>query len=237
MVITVGVTGANGRLGRVAVRAISSLDGFEAKPLDAHGEVDLEGCDVVFDATVLAASVRVLRAATAAGIPAIVATSGWTAERIETLRAEGSSGIRIVPNFSVGSVIATHIAAIAAEHIHYAEVIEAHHEAKRDAPSGTAVRTAERIAQVRAQHAYTPDEPGRGEIVSGVPVHSLRMPGVTAWQEIRFGGTGETLTIRHDTQSSDSYLSGIVLAVRAEAPEGIAVGLDDLLGLTAKEAQ
>lgn len=232
MTRTVGVAGATGRLGRVAVKTIDSLEGFTSRPIDVHGEIDLSGCDVIFDATVFAASSRVVRAANAAGVPVIVATSGWTAERVEALIEEGISGVRIVPNFSVGSVLATHIATIAAEHLHYAEVIEAHHEAKRDAPSGTAVRTAERIAQVRAQHAYTPDEPGRGAIVDGVPVHALRMPGVSAWQEIRFGGTGETLTIRHDTASSDSYTAGIVLVLRAEAPEGVAVGLDDLLGLS-----
>lgn len=235
VVTTVGVAGASGRLGAVAVRAIDSLEGFEAKAIDAHGEMDLSGLDLVFDATVLAASIRIVRAAYEAGIPAVIATSGWSAERIQALRDEGVEGVRIVPNFSVGSVVATHLATIAAEHLHYAEVIEAHHEAKRDAPSGTAVRTAERIAQVRAQHPYTPDEPGRGAIVDGVPVHALRMPGVSAWQEVRFGGTGETLTIRHDTASSDSYTAGIQLALRAETPKGVAVGLDDLLGLNSKK--
>ena len=232
MTTTVGVAGASGRLGQVAVKAIETLEGFEAKPLDAHGEIDLQGIDLVFDATVLAASIRVVRAASEAGIPAIIATSGWTADRIETLRDEGVTGVRIVPNFSVASVVATHLATIAAEHMHYAEIIEAHHERKRDAPSGTAVRTAERIAEVRAQHPFTPDEPGRGAIINGVPVHALRTPGVSAWQEVRFGGTGETLMIRHDTLSGDSYTAGMQLALRAEPPTGIAVGLDSLLDLT-----
>lgn len=227
---TVGVTGASGRLGRVAFEVISRIDGFDARAIDAHGDIDLTGCDLVFDATVLAASERVVAAATRAGIPIVVATSGWTSERIESLG--DVAGVRIVPNFSVGSVVATHIAAVAARHLHYAEVIEAHHDGKRDAPSGTATRTAERIAAVRAQQPPTPDEPGRGAIVNGVPVHALRMPGVSAWQEVRFGGDGETLTIRHDTLTSDSYAAGIRLAVTSPPPSGIVVGLDDLLGLT-----
>ena len=227
-----GVVGATGRLGGVAVETINAMDGFVAKPIDARDKVDFAGCDSIFEATVFEASTSIVRAAVDAGLPIVVATSGWTAERISALAGEGAIGVRIVPNFSVGSVLSTHLATVAAQHLPYAEVIEAHHEAKSDAPSGTAVRTAERIAEAREQEAFTPDQPGRGAIVEGVPVHALRLPGVSAWQEVRFGGTGETLTIRHDTLSSNSYATGIALAVGAETPTGVVVGLDDLLGLT-----
>ncbi|WP_293695241.1 dihydrodipicolinate reductase C-terminal domain-containing protein [uncultured Agrococcus sp.] len=232
MTTTVGVVGATGRLGSVAVETINAMDGFTAKPIEGRGDVDFSGCDRVFEATVFDASAAIVRAAVDAGLPTVVATSGWTAERVDELADEGANGVRIVPNFSVGSVLSTHLATVAAQHLPYAEVIEAHHEAKTDAPSGTAVRTAERIAEVREQQAFTPDEPGRGTIVEGVPVHALRLPGVSAWQEVRFGGTGETLTIRHDTLSSNSYATGIALAIGAQTPEGVVVGLDDLLGLT-----
>lgn len=210
---------------------IDALEGFQARPVDAHGGIDLGGCDMIFDATVLSASRRIVSAAGEAGIPVIVATSGWTAADAEALAADDAKGVRIIPNFSIGSVVATHIATVAARHLDYAEVIEAHHDGKRDAPSGTATRTAERIAQIRPQTPPTPDEPGRGTMVAGVPVHALRMPGVSAWQEVRFGGTGETLTIRHDTLTSESYAAGIRLAISSPPPAGVAIGLDDLLGL------
>ena len=231
MTRTVGITGATGRLGEVAARVIAANEGFTAVEIDAHGDISLDGVDMVFDATVFAASQRVVRAAVEAGVPVVVATSGWSSERIEQLRADGATGVRIVPNFSIGSVIGTHLATVAARHFDYAEIIESHHEAKRDAPSGTAVSTAERIAQVRLQHVPTPDEPGRGAIIDTVPVHALRMPGVSARQEVVFGGLGERLTITHDTASSDAYRAGIQMALLADPVDGVAVGLDDLLGL------
>lgn len=234
--VRVGVAGATGRLGATIVKVIEATEGYAAEEIDAHGDVDLDGIDLVFDATVFAASQRVVRSALDAGIPVVVATSGWSAERIEQLRAEGARGIRIVPNFSIGSIIGSHLATIAARHFDYAEIIETHHEGKRDAPSGTAIRTAESIAEVRRQYVPTPDEPGRGAVIDSVPVHAVRMPGVVARQEVVFGGQGETLTVTHTTSSSDSYAAGIRLALAAEAPAGVAVGLDDLLGLNAASA-
>ena len=231
----VGVAGATGRLGSSVARVIDLTEGFTARELDAHGEVDVTGLDMVFDATVYAASQRVVQAAVAAGIPVIVATSGWSQQRIEQLRTDGARGVRIVPNFSIGSIVGTHLAEVAAKYLDYAEVIETHHDGKQDAPSGTAVRTAERIAAVRRQFVPTPDEPGRGTIIDSVPVHAVRMPGVVAEQRVVFGGLGETLTVTHTTTSSDSYAAGIRLALTAEPPTSVAVGLEDLLGLPALE--
>lgn len=235
MTRTVGVAGAAGRLGSTVVRVIDQIEGFTAQEIDAHGDVDLSGVDLVFDATVYAASQRVVHASMAAGLPVIVATSGWSQERVEQLRNEGANQVRIVPNFSIGSIVGTHLAEVAATFLDYAEVIETHHDGKRDAPSGTAVRTAERIAAVRRQFVPTPDEPGRGTVIDSIPVHALRVPGVVAEQQVIFGGQGETLTVTHTTTSSDSYAAGIRLALTAAPLDGVVVGLEDLLGLPTQE--
>lgn len=229
--LRVGVLGASGRLGAAAVAAIDAADDLEAVAVDPRGDVDLSGIDVAFDATILAASERIVDAAVAQGVPVVVGTSGWGAARVDALRDAGATGVRVVPNFSIGSVVGTHLATIAARHLGAIEIVETHHARKVDAPSGTAVRTAEAIAAVRAVEAPTPDEPGRGQLVAGIPVHALRLPGVSARQEVILGGTGETLTIRHDTLGHDAYAAGILLALRAAAPDGVVVGLDDLLGL------
>lgn len=228
----IGIAGATGRLGSLALRLVRDAGDLEPVELDVREGLELDGIDVVFDATVLGASQQLVDAALDAGVPVVVATSGWTEERIEALRARGAERIRIVPNFSLGSVLETHLATIAARHFTAVEVVEAHHDRKRDAPSGTATRTAEAIGAVRGFAPATPDEPGRGTVIAGVPVHALRLPGVVARQEVIFGGTGETLTIRHDTTSSDSYAAGILLALRADAQPGVTVGIGDLLGLS-----
>lgn len=228
----VGIAGSTGRLGSLALRLVRAADGLEAVELDVREGVELDGIDVLFDATVLAASATLVAAATEAGVPTVIATSGWSDERIVALRERGADRVRIVPNFSLGSVLETHLATIAAQHFEAVEVVEAHHDRKRDAPSGTATRTAEAIGAVRGFQPATPDEPGRGAIISGVPVHAIRLPGVVARQEVVFGGVGETLTIRHDTTSSESYTAGILLALRAEPLPGVTVGIGDLLGLS-----
>lgn len=227
----IGIAGSTGRLGSLAMRLVDEADDLDAVALDMREGADLSGLDAIFDATVLDASERLVDAAIAAGVPVVVGTSGWSDERIRALRDRGAERIRIVPNFSLGSVLETHLATIAARHFTAVEVVEAHHDRKRDAPSGTATRTAEAIGAVRGFRPATPDEPGRGTIIAGVPVHALRLPGVVARQEVVFGGTGETLTIRHDTTSSDSYAAGILLALRAEPQPGVTVGIGDLLGL------
>lgn len=227
----IGISGSTGRLGAVAKRLVDDADDLEAVALDVREGLDLAGVDLVFDATVLEASERVVEACREAGVPAVVGTSGWGDARIQDLRDSGADGIRVVPNFSLGSVLETHLATIAARHFEAVEIVEAHHDGKRDAPSGTATRTAEAIGGVRDFRPATPDEPGRGTVIAGVPVHAIRLPGVVARQEVVFGGTGETLTIRHDTTSSDSYAAGILLALRAEPQPGVTVGIGDLLGL------
>jgi 4-hydroxy-tetrahydrodipicolinate reductase len=227
----VGIAGSTGRLGSLALRLAHEADDLEPVEVDVREGLELDGLDVIFDATVLAASSKLVETVAEAGTPLVIATSGWSDERISVLRDRGAERIRIVPNFSLGSVLETHLATIAAQHFEAVEVVEAHHDRKRDAPSGTATRTAEAIGAVRGFRPATPDEPGRGEIIAGVPVHAIRLPGVVARQEVIFGGIGETLTIRHDTSSSDSYSAGILLALRAEPQPGVTVGIGDLLGL------
>lgn len=228
----VGILGASGRLGGVAAQAVADADGFEAVPIDPRGDLAaLSSVDVVFEATVPSESERFVRAAAAVGTPVVVGTSGWSALKIEMLIAEGVRGVRIVPNFSLGSVLGTHLSTIAARFFAAVEIIETHHQHKLDAPSGTAVRTAEAVAAVRGFEPATPSEPGRGAIIGGVPVHAVRLPGVSAQQQVIFGGDGETLTIQHDVLGHDAYRAGILLALAAPAPDGIVVGIDDLLGI------
>ena len=170
----------------------------------------------------------------------IVGTSGWSAERLDGLRAvveelPGAAAL-VVPNFSLGSVLGTMLSTIAARHFDSIEIIEAHHAGKIDSPSGTAVRTAELVAQARdgrPPEAPFVDQRARGQLVAGVPVHSLRMQGVVARQEVRFGGEGEELTITHVTHSNDSYRAGIRAALEAVSGlEGLVVGLEHVIGLT-----
>lgn len=227
----VGIAGSTGRLGSLALRLVQDADDLEPVELDVREAPDLAGLDVIFDATVLGASAKLASAAVDAGVPMVIGTSGWTDERVQSLRDRGAERIRIVPNFSLGSVLETHLATIAAQHFTAVEIVEAHHDRKRDAPSGTATRTAEAIGAERGFQPATPDEPGRGTIIAGVPVHAIRLPGIVARQEVVFGGLGETLTIRHDTTSSESYAAGILLALRAEPLPGVTVGIGDLLGL------
>jgi len=217
---------------------------FTLGPLLGRGSEpgDAAGADILVDVSHPDASPEIVRDALRRGQRVIVGTSGWSAERLESLEriaAElpGASAI-VVPNFSLGSVLGTALARIAAPHFDSVEIVEAHHEAKADSPSGTAVRTAELIAAARDGQpplaAPRAEQPARGQLVAGVPVHSLRLRGVVARQEVRFGGDGEVLTIAHDTHSQDAYRAGIRLALEAIGEtSGIVVGLDRLLGIPA----
>jgi len=242
MAYSVAVVGATGKMGTLATRLIDAADDFtvharlgSADPIDG-----IAGADLVLDLTLPAVSPTVVDAAIARGIPALVGTSGWTAERLSRLRSRLADapelGAIVIPNFSLGSVLATRLATIAAPFFDSIEIIEAHHAGKSDSPSGTAIRTAELIGEARSEQgpvaAPFADQRARGQQVASVPVHSLRMDGVLAEQEVVFGGVGETLRIRHQTVSDASYEAGILLALRAlPAARGLVVGLDSLLGL------
>ncbi len=242
MSVAVAVVGATGRLGRVVCDVVESMQEFSLHSAlnSSHGVSEVAGADIVVDATHPAHSEKVVDEALAQGAKVLVGTSGWSAERLagltRKLEASPSSAVLVVPNFSVGSVIATAVASKVAAHFESIEIIETHHLGKVDSPSGTALRTAEKIAEVRRARggvmAPHSNQSARGELVAGIPVHSLRLAGVVAKQEVIFGGLGETVTIGHETTSSDSYRPGIEAALRALVhQEGLVVGLEEILGL------
>jgi 4-hydroxy-tetrahydrodipicolinate reductase len=242
MSASVAVVGATGRMGALAVRLIESAGDLSlhaalgsSDPLDG-----IAGADLVLDFTVPAVSPDVVSAALERGIPALVGTSGWTADRIHALRARVGAlpdlGVVIVPNFALGSVLATRFAAMAAPYFDSIEIVEAHHAGKIDSPSGTAIRTAELIGRARAEAgpvaAPHADQRARGQQIASVPIHSLRMNGILAEQTVVFGGTGEVLRITHETLGDASYEAGILLGLRATpAARGVIVGLESLLEL------
>ncbi|HTW85613.1 MAG TPA: 4-hydroxy-tetrahydrodipicolinate reductase [Candidatus Sulfotelmatobacter sp.] len=235
--LRVGVAGALGRLGRVACEAVRAADDLELSAVlvrsgggepalaacgdarVAHTLADfLAGLDVVVDCTVHPATVGVALGAVDAGIPVVVGATGWTDTEILTLseRAQAAGvGAMLVPNFSLGANLMMRFAEQAARVFGRAEIIELHHDRKRDAPSGTAKLTARRIAATGAP------EP---------PIHSVRLPGLVAHQEVIFGGIGETLSVRHDSLAHTSFAAGIVAAVRGvRSSTALVVGLDALL--------
>jgi 4-hydroxy-tetrahydrodipicolinate reductase len=176
------------------------------------------------------------------GIHAVVGTTGFTDERIDTVRswlaAKPGSAVLIAPNFAIGAVLSMHFAQKAAPYFESVEVIELHHPHKADAPSGTATRTARLIAEARKDLPPNPDatstglEGARGADVDGVPVHSIRLTGLVAHQEVLFGTLGETLTIRHDSLDRTSFVPGVLLAVRQVATRpGLTIGIEPLLDL------
>lgn len=238
----VALVGGTGKLGSIIHTVIDGLEGFEvAKVLTSSSDLaELDGVDLVVDASTPQVSVDVVRAAVERGINILVGTSGWSAERIALVRPlveEAGTAAVFIPNFSLGSVLGSAMAAAAAPFFDSAEIVEAHRETKIDSPSGTAVRTAELIAAARAANgpvsAPHADQRARGQQVSGVPVHSLRRPGVIARQEAILSGPGESLTFTHDTvDSALAYAPGIRLAVPyALSATGVVVGLENMIDI------
>ena len=242
---TVAVTGATGRLGSFVCDVIEAHPDFQlvARLTSASGENEGAQAQVLFDVTHPQVSPEIVRRALDRGQRVIVGTSGWSAEKLDELQdfvaAKPGAAALVVPNFSLGSVLGTMLATIAAKHFDSIEIIEAHHAGKIDSPSGTAVRTAELIAAAKGGvgvEAPFADQAARGQLVAGVPVHSLRMQGVIARQEVRFGGAGEELVVTHVTHSKDSYQAGIRAALEAIGTlEGLVVGLEHVLGLGSVE--
>lgn len=246
----VAVSGAAGRMGTLVVETIRTAPDLELggvfDPSAAEGtgispdpEV-VRGADVVVEFTVPEVVMTNLDRWHAMGMHAVVGTSGFTEGRIAEVRRAWGSGppnCLIAPNFSIGAVLMMRFAELAAPHFAAAEVIELHHDQKADAPSGTAVNTAGRIAaakpdQQRRVESAELIEGVRGADVDGVAVHGIRLPGLLAHQEVLFGNDGELLTIRHDTSDRKSFMAGVLLAVRnvGQLP-GVTVGIEGLLGL------
>lgn len=242
MTTQVALVGGTGKLGRIIHAVIDELEGFEvSRVLTSSSDLsELDGAQLVVDASTPQVSVDVVRAAVERGLNVLVATSGWSSERIALVRPlveAAGTGVVFIPNFSLGSVLGSALAAAAAPFFGSAEIIEAHRDTKIDSPSGTAVRTAELIAAARAGQepvsAPHVDQRARGQQVGGVPVHSLRRPGVIAKQEVILSGPGESLTFVHDTvDSAQAYAPGIRLAVPyALRAEGVVVGLENMIDL------
>ncbi len=251
-------------MGRAAVRAIAREDdltlvgalgrhtgiGRDAGEVAGAGVLGVEvaldvervfraGLDVLVDFSPGAAAVEHARAAIPSGVSPVIGGTGLTTDQINELSslcdARGVGAV-IAPNFAIGAVLMMEFARQAARYLPHAEIIELHHDRKRDAPSGTAVKTAALIAQVRGDApppAVAEEEmvPGaRGGRSAGVRVHSVRLPGLVAHQEVIFGGPGQTLTLRHDSISEESFMPGLLLAVRrVRALPGLVYGLEKLL--------
>lgn len=246
--IRVGVLGARGRMGQQTCRAVDGADDLELVAMVDAGDwlfsVADAGSQVLVDFTHPDVVMDNIRFAIDQGIHAVVGTTGFTEERLDTVRTwladAPAVGVLVAPNFGIGAVLSMRFAQVAARYYESAEVIELHHPGKADAPSGTAVRTAQLIAAARAEASLSasPDattrarEGARGADVDGVRVHSLRISGMVAHQEIIFGAEGETLSIRHDSLDRVSFMPGVLLAVRGVAARpGLTVGLETLLDL------
>lgn len=232
MAIKVSVVGATGRMGKLALELIDASDDLVLhSALDSKSGASLsDGADVIFEVTRLEVSQQVVARAIDAGQKIVVGTSGWSAERLAELPSSlGESAVVVIPNFSVGSMLATRFAAEAGKFFDSIEIVETHHAGKLDSPSGTAVRTAELISANRTTPVTAPaaEQDARGQLVAGIPVHSLRLAGVSAKQDVHFGGVSELLTISHETSSVSAYSAGILASIRfAAKAQGLHVGLD-----------
>ena len=242
MTTRVTIVGGTGKLGGVIRQVVEAEPGFEvAAVLTSRSNLDeMAGSDLVVDASTPAVSIDVVRAAVAHGINVLVGTSGWSGERIGQVRPlvnDAGTGAVFIPNFSLGSIVGSAIAAAAAPFFPSIEIVEAHRDTKVDSPSGTAVRTAEMIAAARSSigPVASPhvDQRARGQQVASVPVHSLRRPGVIARQEVVLSGAGESLTIVHDTiDPALAYAPGIRIALAAARnARGVIVGLDSFIDI------
>lgn len=246
----VAVNGAQGKMGATVVQYIQAQAGWElAGTIDRGGDLqavlEQHRPDVLVEFSGAGSRMAPIECALKAGVHAVVGTSGYTPEDLQTIegwvKASGL-GCVIAPNFQVGNVLMQQFAAQAARYFEYAEVIEYHHEHKRDYPSGTAMRTVEQMAQAKAEAAGgdsfnqgTHDEVSsldgaRGGEFAGIRVHAVRMPGYIASQEVLLGAPGQRLTIRHDSIDRESYMPGVGLAIRhVVANPGFVYGLEHIL--------
>ncbi len=255
MTIRVGVFGAGGRMGTTVCAAVLDDPDLELVAAVDPGRVGAEvggitisgeptaliaaGAEVAVDFTVLAAAQENARWCAGNGVHAVIGTTGWSAGDLAELEAAfTTSSCVVAPNFAIGAVLMMRFAELAAPYFETAEVIELHHDAKADAPSGTAMMTVQRMAA--ASPTWAPD-PTRHEVVAGarggvgpagIRVHSVRLRGLVAHQEVLLGTAGQSLVIRHDSYDRSSFMPGVLLAVKQVASRpGVTLGLDALLGL------
>lgn len=241
----VAVVGAAGRMGRAVCEAVESASDMElVARLDAADEItvdSLNGAQAAVEFTVPSASMKNVEKLVAAGTRVVVGTTGWTEEnlaRVREILGSGDNCVLVAPNFALSAVLAMHFARQAASFFESAEVIELHHPQKVDAPSGTALATAQGIAQSREQAGLAPipdatesDPRGaRGADVDGVRIHAVRLRGLVAHEEVLFGNPGEQLSIRTDCFDRSSFMPGILLALRQVCKrQGLLVGLESVM--------
>ena len=242
----VAILGAKGRMGSTSAAAVESADDLELVAQidvgDTRDAVTSAGAQVALDFTHPDAPLDNVRWCIDNGIHVVVGTSGFDEAKLAEVRTllgdNPSVGVLVVPNFSIGAVLLMRFSVEAAKYFESVEVIEMHHPNKIDAPSGTAVRTAELIGAARdaaglgpIPDATTTDPDGaRGASVAGIPVHAIRARGYVASQEVVFGDAGETFTLRHDSHDRESFMPGVLTALRAvSSSPGLAIGLDALL--------
>jgi 4-hydroxy-tetrahydrodipicolinate reductase len=244
--IKVAVIGAGGRMGSQVCDAVDAAEGLDLVGRFDQGDAlgDLAGAEVVVEFSVPAASPANVAHCVEQGVHVVVGTTGWDDERVAALEAQLAEhprvGVLIAPNFAIGAILMMQFAATAARFYESVEVVELHHPAKVDAPSGTAARTARLIAAARhdaglgdVPDATTDDPEGaRGARVDGIPVHSVRLRGLVAHQEVLLGAEGEMLTLRHDSFDRVSFMPGVLEGVRGvQSRPGLTVGLEHYLGL------
>jgi 4-hydroxy-tetrahydrodipicolinate reductase len=246
--INVGVLGARGRMGTEVVKAVNDADDLELVAMVGDGDwlfnVADAGAQVVVDFTRPDVVMDNIRFCIDQNIHCVVGTSGFDEQRLATiaewLQPKPDLGVVIAPNFGIGAVLLMKFAQDAARFFPSVEIVELHHPNKVDAPSGTAAQTARLVAAARraaglpaAPDATTDSLPGaRGADVEGIPVHSVRLTGLVAHQEVLLGAAGETLTLRHDSYDRASFMPGVLLAVREISRHpGLTVGIDSLLGI------
>ena len=207
----IAVFGACGKVGSIMAAGLAEA-GHEVVPIDLGDPVELGGCDAAVDFTQPDAVEDNVAACVRAKLPCVIGTTGFDRAAVDRLAQEHNVRVFHAPNFAIGAVLMMRFAAEAARHMQKAEIVELHHETKVDAPSGTAKDTADAMG-------------------GDVPIHSVRLPGLIAHQEVILGGQGQTLTIRHDTTSRDAFVPGVLLALERvrELPAGLTVGLHALL--------
>jgi 4-hydroxy-tetrahydrodipicolinate reductase len=222
MSIRVAVSGAAGRMGATVCQAVEEAEGMElvgrADPaLGAPLEGVLEAADVVVDFTTPETAPDNARTCLESGVHVVVGTSGWDYESVRADAEASEANCLVAPNFAIGAVLMMLCAQKVAEHMPECEIVELHHDRKLDAPSGTALRTADLVHEAG------------GNVHE--PIHSVRLPGLLAHQEVVFGGQGQTLSIRHDSLDRSSFMPGVVLAIRrvADLPDRLTVGLERIL--------
>lgn len=245
--IRVSVVGAKGRMGSHVVAAVNTAEDMElALALDANDDItqiSRDNTDVVVEFSVPSASLDNVLSLVSQGVHVVVGTTGWTDDKLDQVRAalahRPDISVFIAPNFAISTVLAEHFASQAAKYFESAEIIELHHPDKVDAPSGTALHTAQKLAASRKAAGMAPipdntqtDGGSRGQVVDGIHVHAVRLRGLNAHEEVLFGNPGEQLVIRADSFDRTSFMPGVLLAVRkAGSVTGVLVGLDNYLDL------